>query len=117
MVDAANLFKIERVTHAIFKHASNLCPSLVASSFGRCLPNPAPDQNAMETSEVFSKEDLCPLFLELGKLHCLVDDRIYTQQTASTSNVVYNAFYDQILGHNNGLVSSKGILGSWQTGH
>ena len=63
----------------------------------------------METSEVFSKEYLCPLFLELGKLHCLVDDHIYTQQTASTSKVGYNAFYDQLLAQNNGLGFSKGL--------
>ena len=62
----------------------------------------------METSEVFSKEDLCPLFSELWKLHCLVDDRICTQQTASTSKVGYNAFYDQLMGQKNGLGSSRG---------
>ena len=62
----------------------------------------------METSEVFSKEDLCPLFSELGKLHCLVDDRIRTEQTTSTSKVGYNAFYDQLMGQKKGLGSSKG---------
>ena len=64
-----------------------MCPSLASSAFGRSLPNSASKQTAMETSEVFSKEDLCPLFSELGKLHCLVDDHILTQQTASTSKV------------------------------
>ena len=90
------MFDIESVTHAIFEHASNLCPSLAESAFGRSLPNPAPDQNAMKTSEVYSKEDLCPLYSELGKLHCLVDDGIHTQQALSTSKVGYNTFYDQI---------------------
>ena len=67
-VYADDLFNIETSNHAIFEHASNLCPSLAASAFGRFLPNPAPNQNGMETSEVFSKEDLCPLYSELGKL-------------------------------------------------
>ena len=61
----------------------------------------------MKTYEVFSKEYLCPLYSELGKLHCLVDDCIYTQQTAGTSQIGYNAFYDQLLAQNSGLGSSR----------
>ena len=57
----ANLFNIESVTHDIFKHRSNLCPSLTASSFGRSIPNMSTDQTGMESSETYVEDDLCPL--------------------------------------------------------
>ena len=62
----------------------------------------------MESSEVYTEEDLRPLYLLLGKLHCLVDDCVHIQQTAGTTKVGYNAYYEFKMAQENGLDSFSG---------
>ena len=42
-------------------------------------------------------DQIAPLLEKLGKLHCLVDNRIHMQQAAGTTKVSYNAYYNHKL--------------------
>ena len=97
----ADLFDIESMTHNIFKHESNLSPSLAVSSFSRSIPNLASNQIEMDSSNTFMEDDVHPLYLLLGKLHYLVDDHIHIQHTAGTTKVGYNAYYEHKMAFKN----------------
>ena len=62
----------------------------------------------METSESFKEEYLRPLYSLLGKLHCLMNDHIHIQQTAGTTKVGYNAYYEYKMAQENGLDQFSG---------
>merc|ERR1712082_285677 len=60
---------------------------------------------------------ISPLLTKIGRLHCLVDNRVHLQQSASMSTVGYNAFYTHKNSQNHGLKNyggharaSKGFL-------
>ena len=63
----------------------------------------------METLESFKEEDLQPLYLLLRKLHCLVDDHVHIQQTAGTTKVRYNAYYEYKVAQENELDHFSGL--------
>ena len=48
-------------------------------------------------------DQIAPLLEKLGKLHCLVDNRIHLQQAAGTTMVGYNAYYNHKLAQPDGL--------------
>ena len=59
----------------------------------------------MDSSEVYSEDELGPQYGLLGKLHCLVDDCVHLQQTACSTKVGYNAYYEFKMAQENGLES------------
>ena len=62
----------------------------------------------MDCSNVYTEEQLAPLFGMLGKLQRLVDDQIHLQQAAGTTKVGYNAYYDHKLSQINRLANYSG---------
>merc|ERR1712177_162200 len=48
---------------------------------------------------------LSPLLTKIGRLHCLVDNRVHLQQSAGMSTVGYNAFYTHKSSLNQGLTN------------
>ena len=86
----ADLFDIEYVTLDLFKYDFSLSPNLVSSLLSMFDSH----TDGGESFDVFSLEELCPLFGLLGKLHCLVDDHIYMQLCARKSRVGYEIFYE-----------------------
>ena len=62
----------------------------------------------MDCSNTYTEEQLAPLIVMLGKLHCLVDDCIHLQQAAGTTKVGYNAYYDYKLASVQGLTNYSG---------
>ena len=51
---------------------------------------------------------LSPLITKIGRLHCLVDNRVHLQQSAGMSTVGYNAFYTHKNSLNQGLKNYGG---------
>ena len=100
---AAHLFDIESVTHNIFEYASGICPNLPSLFLGKFNPSIATSHAAMDSFKGYSEEDLRPLYGLLGKLFCLVDDRVHTQQCAGKTKVGYNAYYEYKMAQENGL--------------
>ena len=70
----------------------------------------------LDSSNVYTEEELSPLFWMLGKLHCLVDDHIHLQQAAGTTKVDYNAYYDHKLALIQGLKNYSGTRWIRSTG-
>ena len=62
----------------------------------------------MDCSEGSPDEQIAPLLEMIGKLHCLVDNRIHLQQAAGTTKVGYNAYYNHKLAQTNGLANYSG---------
>ena len=106
-----NLFDIQSVTLDIAKHAKVLVPNL-ALNFGQPLSTTAsgvgvPGEH-LDCSNVYAEVQLAPLFVMLGKLHCLVDDRIHLAQAAETTKVGDNAYYDHKLASIQWLANHSG---------
>ena len=59
----------------------------------------------LDSSVVYTEEELSPLFQMIGKLHCLMDDHIHLQQAAGTTKVGYNTYYDHKLDSIQGLTN------------
>ena len=53
-------------------------------------------------------EQIAPLLEMIGKLHCLVDNRIHLQQAAGTTRVGYNTYYSHKIAQINGLANYGG---------
>merc|ERR1712115_285042 len=49
-----------------------------------------------------------PLLTKIGRLHCLVDNRVHLQQSAGMSTMGYNAFYTHKSSLNQGLKNYGG---------
>ena len=62
----------------------------------------------LDSSVSYAEEELQPLVWLLGKLHCLVYNRVHLQQAAGTTKVGYNAYYDHKLAHVQGLTDFCG---------
>ena len=106
---AGDLFDIQSVMLDIAEHANVLAPNL-ALNFSRPLSaNVSVAGEHMDCSNVYTEEQLAPLFRILGKLHCLVDDHIHMQQAAGTTKVGYNAYYDFKLASVQGLTNYSGM--------
>merc|ERR1711895_92156 len=73
-----------------------------------------PPDNASEagasavTSPSTVGDILSPLITKIGRLHCLVDNRVHLQQSAGMSSVGYNAFYTHKISLNQGLKNYSG---------
>ena len=104
---AGDLFDIESVTLDITEHTNVLEPNL-ALNFSTPLSNVSGAGEHMDCSNVYTEEQLAPLFRMLGKLQRLVDDRTHLQQAAGTNKVGYNAYYDHKLTQINGLANFSG---------
>ena len=57
----------------------------------------------MVTSLSTMADIISPLLTKIGRLHCLVDNRVHLQQSAGMSVVGYNAFYTHKSSQNQGL--------------
>merc|ERR1712101_96323 len=75
-------------------------------------PTPPADSSDAGASVVTSPSTvgdiLSPLITKIGRLHCLVDNRVYLQQSASMSSVGYNALYTHKSSQNHGLKNYGG---------
>merc|ERR1712101_95471 len=75
-------------------------------------PTPPADSSDAGASVVTSPSTvgdiLSPLITKIGRLHCLVDNRVYLQQSASMSSMGYNAFYTHKSSQNHGLKNYGG---------
>ena len=60
------------------------------------------------SSNVYTEEEISPLFWMLGKLHCLLDNPVHLQQAAGTTKVGYNAYYDHKLASIQGQANYSG---------
>ena len=62
----------------------------------------------MVTSPSTVGDILSPLITKIGRLHCLVDNRVHLHQSAGMSSVGYNAFYTHKNSLNQGLKNYGG---------
>ena len=101
---AADLFDIETCAMDVSESVKGLAPSLVLQV---CQPLPANASKAGVLGEPTNcstlGDQITPLLEKLGKLHCLVDNRIHLQQVAGTTMVGYNAYYNYKLAQHDGL--------------
>ena len=100
-------YDIQSVTLDIAENAKVLAPNL-GLNFSQPLSNVSRAGEHMDYSNVYTEEQLAPLFGMLGKLHSLVDDLIHLQQAAGSTKVVYNAYYDHKLSQINGITNYSG---------
>ena len=78
----------------------HVCPTLPANS--------SEAGASVVTSPSTVGDILSPLITKIGRLHCLVDNRVHLQQSAGMSSVGYNAFYTHKLSQNHGLRNYRG---------
>ena len=89
----ADLFDVQTSTLDLAKTVEGLAPYLTLTV---CLTPPADSSEAgasVVTSPSTVGDILSPLITKIGRLHCLVDNPVYLQQSACMSSVGYNAFY------------------------
>ena len=90
---AADLFDIQTSTLELAKIVEGLAPYLTLNV---CQTPPADSSEAgasVVTRPSTVADIISPLLTKIGRLHCLVDNRVHLQQSASLSTVGYNAFY------------------------
>ena len=100
---AADLFEIQTSTLELAKIVERLAPYLTLNV---CQTPPADSSEAatsVVTSPTTMSDIISPLLTKIGRLHCLVDNRVHLQQSASLSTVGYNAFYTHKNSLNQGL--------------
>ena len=86
----------------------NMSPSL-ALIIGQPLSTGSQEGMEVDSEVSYTEEQLKPLFEILGKLYCLVEDRLHLQQVAGTTKVGYNAYYDYKLAKTKGLTDFSGF--------
>ena len=90
---AADLFDVQTSTLDLAKTVEGYAPYLTLTA----CPTPSADSSEAGASVVTSPSTvgdiLSPLITKIGRLHCLVDNRVHLQQSASMSSVGYNAYY------------------------
>ena len=105
---AADLFDVQSYTLDLAKTVKGLAPYLALNV---CSTPPADSSEAgasAVTSPSTVGDILSPLLMKIGRLHCLVDNRVHLQQSAGMSSVGYNAFYTHKSSLNQGLKNYGG---------
>ena len=90
---AADLFDVQSYTLDLAKTVEGLAPYLMLNVCSTPPDNASEAGASAVTSPSTVGDILSPLITKIGRLHCLVDNRVHLQQSASLSTVGYNAFY------------------------
>ena len=103
-VHTADLFDIEMCTMEVSESVKGLAPCL---AFQVCQPPSSKSSEGGASGEPTScstlGEQIAPLLEKIGRLHCLVDNRIHLQQAAGTTMVGYNAYYTHKIAQPDGV--------------
>ena len=102
-VHAADLFDIQMSTQDLAKIVEGVAPYLALNVCQTPPANSSEAATSVVTSPLSVGDIISPLLTKIGRLHCLVDNRVHLQQSASLSTVGYNAFYTHKNSLNQGL--------------
>ena len=100
---AADLFDVQSYTLDLAKTVEGLAPYLMLNVCSTPPDNASEVGASVVTSPSTVGDILSPLLTKIGRLHCLVDNRVHLQQSAGMSVVGYNAFYTHKSSQNQGL--------------
>ena len=107
-VHAADLFDIQMSTQDLAKIVKGVAPYLALNVCQTPPANSSEAATSVVTSPLSVGDIISPLLTKIGRLHCLVDNHVHLQQSASMSTVGYNAFYTHKNSLNQGLKNYGG---------
>ena len=81
------------MTLDLFEYALALSPKLAPLLIGGSDSDSDTSQEELDSLEVLTSKELCPLYRMLRTLFCLIDNWVYTQQCAGRAEVGYETFY------------------------
>ena len=102
-IHAGDLFDIQMSTQELAKIVEGVAPYLALTVCQTPPADPSGAATPVVTSPLTVGDIISPLLSKVGRLHCLVDNRVHLQQSANTSTVGYNAFYAHKNSLNQGL--------------
>ena len=105
---ATDLFDVQTCTLDLAETAKGLAPYLALQVCSTPSTNSSEAGASAATSPSTVGDILSPLLTKIGRLHCLVDNRVHLQQSAGMSSVGYNAFYTHKSSLNQGLKNYSG---------